>query len=238
MSYIENLTGNTIEGGLQETLALGAGNLTNTGDYLVLNSGIALIDGLRIKSTGNLKLPIVDTFNKYILLRIRTYTEVVDGLTVRKAELSLIAQTSSTPVNNRDLYTNIVGTKDVLLAQVTSEGVVSEAILYALLPYDSGWVKLTPATNYTGDVYYRLWNKVLYFRGIFSRTTGNVVSGDVITYLPYGILQRQQDAYATAKGSAGTPLNLTFKLSGEISVQINAGNTSTVIGLDGVSFKL
>lgn len=143
MSYIENLTGSEVQAGLQETLSLGVGNfkirgfdLTNTGDYLVLSSGIALIDGLRVISTGNLQVKTSTALNKYIFLRINTYTRLENGITVRKANLSLIAQTLNIPVNSDDLYENITGTKDVLLAYVNDSGVVDLTTNGTLGVYD------------------------------------------------------------------------------------------------------
>ena len=242
MSYIENLTGSVVNASVQESLALGAGNfkikgfdLTTSGNYKVLSSGLAIIDGLRIVSTGNLQILGSSALNKYVFLRINTYTQVENGITVRKADLSLIAQTSNTPVNNTDLYTNITGTKDVLLDFVDSSGVVNGALVYSLMEYDSTWKPITLSATYTGSISYRLWNKVLYFRGIATRTSGNVTHGDIM-----GNLQRtfsgSQEKSAIARGSGSTPINVTLKTNGELYLAINAGTTSTFVCLDGISF--
>ena len=243
MSYIENLTGSVVNASVQESLALGAGNfkikgfdLTTSANYKVLSSGLAIIDGLRIVSTGNLQILGSSTLNKYVFLRINTYTQVENGITVRKADLSLIAQTSSTPANNDDLYENITGTKDVLLDFVDSSGVVNGALKYSLMEYDSGWKNITLSATYTGSISYRIWNKVLYFRGVATRTSGSVTKSDIM-----GNLQRlfyNTEVHAIAKGSSGTPISVTLKTNGELYLDINAGTTSTIVCLDGVAFKL
>ena len=143
MSYIENLLGSPVIPEVQESLGLAAGNykikgfnLYASGDLVILDEGLALVDGLRIVSSANLKLSKSSVLSKYVFLRIYTYTEIIDGLYVRNANLSLIAQASSTPVNNTNLYDNATGTKDVLLAYVNSSGVVDLNTNGALGVYD------------------------------------------------------------------------------------------------------
>ena len=143
MSYIENLLGSPVIPEVQESLGLAAGNykikgfnLYASGDLVILDEGLALVDGLRIVSSANLKLSKSSVLSKYVFLRIYTYTETIDGLQVRNADLSLIAQTSSTPVNNTNLYDSATGAKDVLLAYVNSSGVVNLTTSGALGVYD------------------------------------------------------------------------------------------------------
>ena len=184
MSYIENLTGSVVNASVQESLALGAGNfkikgfdLTTSGNYKVLSSGLAIIDGLRVISTGNLQILGSSALNKYIFLRIQTYTQIENGITVRKANLSLIAQTSSTPVNNTDLYTNITGTKDVLLGIVNGSGVLSTNIENVLLVYDTGWQPISMVTGYTyiGDGVRRIGNVVYFNINRFYKTDSTAI---------------------------------------------------------------
>ena len=142
MSYIENLLGNPVLPEVQESLGLAAGNykirgfnIFILGSYAILSEGLALIDGLRVVSSANLQLPTPAVYSKYVFLRIRTFTEVVEGDVIVQEELSLVAQTSNIPVNNDNLYEGI-GTKDVLLAYVNSSGVVNLATPGALIYYD------------------------------------------------------------------------------------------------------
>lgn len=241
MSYIENLTGSVVNASVQESLALGAGNfkikgfdLTTSGSYKVLSSGLAIIDGLRIVSTGNLQILASSTLNKYIFLRINTYTQLENGITVRKADLSLIAQTSSTPVNSDDLYDNMTGTRDILLAFITNLGAVSYDILYNLKPYDSDWIALTTNSGFTGTAFYRIHNNILYFRGTISKGTGNIATGDIPTRLPAGILSTERNVLAV--GTSGIQMTIIIRPNGDMQLY-NVG-TNTGVHFDAISLKM
>ena len=184
MSYIENLTGSVVNASVQESLALGAGdfkirgfNLTTSGDYKVLSSGLAIIDGLRVVSTGNLQILGSSTLDKYVFLRINTYTQVIGGVTTRKANLSLVAQSSGTPINNDDLYEKITGTKDVLLAKVTSGGVVDQNIVNALTEYDTGNSPITMESGYAylGSGVRKIGNVVYFNLNRFYKIDGTAI---------------------------------------------------------------
>lgn len=269
MSYIENLTGSVVNASVQESLALGAGNfkikgfdLTTSVNYKVLSSGLAIIDGLRVISTGNLQILGSSTLNKYVFLRIQTYIQLENGITVRKANLSLIAQTSSTPANNDDLYENITGTKDVLLAYVNNSGVVDlttngtlgvydvptrltsvetknteQDTRLTTLEADAGWLNIPAATGFTSAANYRKIKNIVYLKGQINKNTGNIAASDAPFTLP--VNYRPLDLYnALVAGNTNFYAKLQINTNGTTVIATPGGTASTYIRLDNLFFMV